>query len=50
MHFPTRILAIGAALLILGIAGGLIRATRPVDRHLKVTVHMMSLYAGPDTI
>jgi hypothetical protein len=39
---PFRgILAFGAALAVLGLAGGFIRATRPVDRHLKVACHLV---------
>ncbi|MDP3547263.1 MAG: hypothetical protein Q8S29_13900 [Phreatobacter sp.] len=35
------LLAFGAVLAVLGLAGGFIRATRPVDRHLKVVVHLV---------
>lgn len=42
--FDTTIrglLAFGAVLAVLGVAGGFIRATRPVDRHMKVVVHLV---------
>jgi hypothetical protein len=50
MHFSTKILAIGAALFVLGIAGGFIRATRPVDRHMKVSLHLTPAYAISATV
>lgn len=40
---PTSrgLLTFGAALAVLGLAGGFIRPTRPVDRHLKAAVHLV---------
>jgi hypothetical protein len=40
MHLSSKLLAIGAALFVLGIAGGAVKATRPVDRHMKVVLHV----------
>ena len=50
MHFSTKILAIGAAIAVLGIAGGFIRATRPVDRHMKVTLHLVVMPVAAATV
>jgi hypothetical protein len=41
MPISSTLLTIGAALFVLGIAGGAVKATRPVDRHLKVTLHIL---------
>jgi hypothetical protein len=40
MHLSSKLLAIGAALFVIGIAGGAVKATRPVDRHMKVVLHV----------
>jgi len=50
MHFSTKILAIGAAIAVLGIAGGFIRATRPVDRHMKAALHLVTATATMSTM